>query len=217
MPGSPAFASRPARSADAAQSHHQGGDLRGPHAAPRRHRRPHRVPPTGRGGWRGDDHRRVLRGDAGREHRRTPADARPARHRPRAAAADGCDPRRRRGGGRPTRTFGPGRESRGHEVTRAWRRRACFSPLGMRRTRAVYRGGSRDHHATVRRRCPRPRRRRLRRDRDPPRSQLSAQRVPLAEAESPDRRMGRTARAPRAVPETGRRARFATPCPTASR
>ena len=172
--GSPAFASRPARSDHAAQPHHQGGDVRGPHAAPRRHRRPHRVPPAGRRRWRRDDDGRVLRGDARRQHRRTPAHARQSRDRPRAAAAHGCDPRRRRGGGRAARPLGPGRQPRGHEAPEpgAVARRSARS--GCAALRRSPRPTSTTITRAVRRRCPRPRRRRVRRDRDPPRPQLPA-------------------------------------------
>ena len=58
-----------ARPGDAAQPHHQGGDLRGVDARRARHRRPDHLSPAARRRRRRHDDGRLLRGVAGRAHR----------------------------------------------------------------------------------------------------------------------------------------------------
>ena len=202
-----------ARPDHAAQPHHQGRDLRGPHTQARRHARAHRVPPPVRGRRRRHDDRRVLRGDPRRDDRRAPDRARQPRGRRRAArrSPTRCTPR-----ARPIAAqighAGPVANPMGTKSPSVAPSRV-FSPLGMRRTQARHRV------ATSRRIDEQFARRRavlrdagLRRDRDPHRPRLPAERVPVAEAEPAHRRMGRQPREPGPLPAR----RSCGPCATRS-
>ena len=142
---------------------------------PRRHRRPHRVPPPGRGGRRGHDDGRVLRGHA---RRAAPTDTSSRSTSPRSAPGCASSPTRStpKARRRPRRLghAGPVANPAGTKHPSLAPSRV-FSPLGMRRTQARHRGRPRRR---ITRQfadgAARPRRRRLRRDRDPPRPQLSA-------------------------------------------
>ena len=132
-----------ARTGDTAQPHHQGGDLRGPHAAGRGRGRAGRVPPPGRRGRSGHDDGRLPGGLARGPH--GPALLHAQRgHRPGATPADRRRPRRGGGRGGPDRPRRSGGE-------RPVERRTCalaFGRLhadGLARARHR-RGGDRTGH-----------------------------------------------------------------------
>ncbi len=191
------------RPGDVAESNDQGGHIRGPDTEARRHARADRVPsPLRRGRCRYDDGC-LLRRHARGNDRRSSDRARRSGRAPRAPRADGCGACRRCRDRRADRACGAGCEPDGHQGSE------CCTVAGVQPARyATYpRGvarGHRAHHRPVRDGARVPARRRVRRHRDPPRARVSAERVPVTEAEPAHRRMGWQPREPGAVPSTGR-------------
>ena len=160
-----------ARPGDAAQPHHQGGDVRGVDAERARHRRPDHLPPTARRGWRRHDDGRLLRGVARRAHRGQ-ADLDAARGDARTAPTHRRDPRRGRGdqrADRPRRARGQRPLEQGQGATHR-----CGSSIRCRcgSPRRPTRDDIDDIIDGPRQRRPVRDRVRLRRRRDPPRPQL---------------------------------------------
>ena len=190
------FSSGQARPGDAAQPHHQGGDVRGVHAGRPGHRRPDHLPPPARRGRRRHDDRRLLRGDPRRAHRgqgdldaargraRT-ADASPPRSTPRA-------PRSARRSATPDPS-----PTRARRRPKAYAPVRFFNPMSMRFAKKATRDDIDDivaAHANAARLADRVR---LRRRRGPSRPQLLRQLVPQPAAQPSQRRIRRLAGEPR--------------------
>ncbi len=183
-----------ARAHHAAQSHHQIRDLRGPHARRAGQRRPDRIPPVAGRRRSRHDHGGLLRGLPRRPHRRQ-RDLDAPGSRARFPAAHRRDPRRGRGGLRPDRTCGSGRQrplQQGHGAGAG----AVLQPdrHAVRQEGQPPRHRRRDRRA--RQRGPAGRRRRIRRRRSAFGPQLSGERVSEPADQPPQRRVRRLAGEP---------------------